>query len=283
MKTFCLSCLALIALSACTTPEIGVKVQPYEEENIQVSISFSPYTMAPMTRANVAISTLSNLLDVFIIDGDEVMDFHQVKADNADAFGTITTSLNKTKTYTIYAVAHKGNGAATLDDGVLTFPDNKITDTFFYSGTFSPATSASVSCVMHRIVGMFKLTFTDALPDNLAKVRFSITGSGLAYNVNGATTSPGEKISVINNPSSSNDGSTTFKVYCLADDDISTIDVTVTAMDGDDEVIETKTFEDVPLQAGYTTAYRGTFFVTTETTVGFTAPDSWESFDEEEF
>lgn len=251
----------------------------------QVILNFTPLAYESMeTKATVQISEVSNYLDVWLIDGETILEAHQSKAADATTFGSIPFTLNKTKTYTVVAVAHKGNGAATLEESVISFPDNKITETFFYTGAYCPGTGGTTpSFGMTRNVGMFKLTFTDALPAALEKVQFTVTGSGLGYNIAGYSTNVGDKTSVINNPSSSNDGTTSFKIYCLADGEASTISVTVTAYGDEDAVIETKTFEDVPLRAGYIASYRGTFFVTTAATAGFTADDAWENYEQESF
>ena len=235
-----------------------------------------------MTKTAVDIADLSTRLDVYIACGEDVIEFHQNKTED-DGFGTISASLNKTKSYTVYAMAHKGSGPATLEDGIFSFTDNKITEALYCKVTFSPSLVTTLACSMSRIVGMFKLIMTDPLPEDLAKVRFTVADSYLGYGAEGTLENQGDKVSVINNPSSANDGSTTFKVYCLATNESATYDITVTALDSDDEVIEEKTFEDVALQAGYMTTYRGTFFVTTGLSISFSTPDEWASFDEETY
>ena len=284
-KVFLPALASAILLASCSEVASGLLIDPSEMDSIEVVFSFNPYQMEPIvTKANVSIADLSKRLDVFIVEGANVTAIHQNKDTQAEGFGTVSATLNKTKTYTLYAVAHKGSGEASLANSILTFSDDKITDTFFYSTTFTPAETVNLSCLMHRIVGRFKLTMTDALPDNLAKVQFTVSGSGLGYHVSGYSTNVGDKTSIINNPSSANDGTTTFNIYILADsDEPSPVDVTVTALDADDAVIETKTFESVPIQAGYSTAYRGAFFITQAASMTFTAPDTWNNFDEETF
>lgn len=270
-----------ILLASCSQSTVGIEVDDYDTKT--VVLTFSPYEVDPMTKADVSIADLSKRLDVFIYEGDEeVTSIHQSKDDMESGFGSVSATLKSNKTYKIYAVAHKGNGPTTLEDGVMTWPDNKITETFYYSTTLSPNYTNQLNCVMHRIVGMFKFVIQDSLPENLASVTFSIAGTNLAYDVESGPVNPGEKVSIINNPTSGNDG-TIFKIYCLAEDDLSTIDVTVTAKDSNGEVIETMTFEDVPLQAGYITTFKGKFFVTLEMVMGFKAPSEWSSFDEETF
>lgn len=253
-------------------------IPPTNDDMQIVVISFDTYSMEPITRSGIA--DVSNRLDVYIVSENDVQAIHQNKAEDPDTFGSISLSLNKTKTYTLYAVSHKGSGPASLEGDEFTFADNKITETFYYTTTFSPASTQSLNCQMSRIVGMFKLIVQDALPSNLAKVRFSVDNTGLAYHTAGYYTNAGEKVSVINSPSSANDGTTTFKIYCLADQEASFIDVTVTALDAEDNVIEEKSFADVPIQAGYITTFKGTFFVTTGMSFSFQSSGDWTDYDE---
>ena len=283
MRRVILFAMAATTIIAACTREANTS-ENQDEDTIFVTISFTPYQVEPFTKTAVGIAQTSKLLDVYIYEGDEeVTAIHQNKDVAEQGFGTVFASLNKTKTYSIYAVSHKGNGAVTFEDGVFSWPDNKISDTFFYSGEFTPSSGTSLSCEMNRIVGMFKLKMLDAQPEDLAKVRFVIANTGLGYDVDDGPVNPGEKVTLISNPSSGNDGSTTFNIYCLATDETETIDITVTAMDAEDEVIEEKVFEDVPIKAGYVTTFKGTFFVTTEVNYGFTADNDWNLFDEEEY
>lgn len=272
-----------LLLAACSKDSDSILVTPFVDEMELVSLNFSTYTTEPMTKAPVDLTSLITRLDVYIIEGTDTLVVNQVKEGNA-SFGSVSASLKKTKTYTLYAVGHKGYNPAILDDAVLSFPENRITDTFFYSGTFCPATQTNLNCTMNRIVGMFKITITDALPEGLAKVQFSIGETALSYNVgSGALANVSDRLVTINNPSSAQDGSTTFKIYALATSTASSIDVTVTALTSEDEVIEERTFTDVPIKAGYISAYTGTFFITTGMSLSFVGPEDWASFESQEY
>ena len=255
---------------------------PLNTDEVAVTLCFSSYAMEPMTKTPTAISELSNRLDVYIVSENDVKAFHQTKTEDVD-FGTVYTTLDKTVTYTIYAVAHKGSGPATLSEDVLSFQDDKITETFYFARTFSPEGISTMECSMNRIVGQFRFVIQDEFPQEVAKLRFTFHDTGLGYHVNGYTTNIGDKVSVINNPSHANDGSTTCKIYCLADSETTTIDVTVEALDADDAVVESRDFADVPIKAGYVTSFTGTFFVTTALSFNFFSGDSWEDFISMEF
>ena len=142
MKKLLFMALAALWLVGCSEAEQTEQ----SDELTKVSLSFSPYEqseMARTTRAATSIASVVNHLDVWIYEsGSEVTAIHQTSSD-AD-FGTLSVTLDKTKTYTLYAVGHKADGA-TLSDGVISFTDDKVTHSMFYTTTFSPATTTSLS------------------------------------------------------------------------------------------------------------------------------------------
>ena len=232
--------------------------------------------MEAMTRSAVSIADVVNHLDVWIYEsGTEVTSIHQTSSD-AD-FGSLSVTLNKTKTYTLYAVGHKADGA-TLSDGVIAFTDDKVTHSMFYTTTFSPATTTSLSCLMNRIVADFRLEITDDIPAECKSFRFTVNGIFDRWNVSTGGTHSLDRVSTINYGGTSS----VFNVYAIVTDAQTTHDITVTALDADGEPIQTRTFEDVPLRNGYKTTYRGTFFIDTPMTMSFTVGD-WNEYDVVEF
>ena len=101
-----------------TAPEEAEEEQeeePVEEQGEEtITLRFSGFELQEelITRADADVSTIATRLDVWITDGESTQQVHQSAGDAG--YGTVAVTLNKTKTYTIYAVAHKANGAATL-------------------------------------------------------------------------------------------------------------------------------------------------------------------------
>ena len=252
-----------------------------------ITISFSPafdISTEPMqsrlvTRA-ANITTVCTHLDVWISHGDEVIDIHQSSSD-AD-FGTITAVLDKRYTYTINAVAHKCDGDATLSDGVISFPDDKVTHSMVYQGTVSPATTTSLSAEMTRIVAQFKLETTDAIPDEAKKMRFTISDVYNRWNVSTGATNKLDRTSEVNIGSRRSDGTAVFSVYAIVTDAETTHTVTVSALDADDAVLQTRVFSGVTLRCNYKTSYRGEFFTDQDFTSTFTVAD-WNEYDVVDF
>ena len=236
-----------------------------------VTLTFSPYTMEAMTRTATSIASIVTHLDVWITDGSTQVEAHQTNTD--DGFGTVSMTLDKTKTYTMYAVAHKADGA-TLTDGVVAFTDDKVTHSMWYTTTFSPSTTTSLSCEMTRIVADFRLEITDEIPSSVKKLRFTVSEVFDRWSVTDGGTHQLDRTSIINY----NGTSAVFNIYAIVTDAQTTHTVTVTALDENDQEVQTRTFADVPLRNGYKTNYRGTFFIDSQMTMSFTVGD-WNEYD----
>ena len=268
MKKLLIALAAVALFAACSKsdePEstVNIHVTPPHGDTT-VTITFARmFDVSPMTRADV--SDVSTRLDVWIVEGENLVEVHQSSSDAG--FGTITTTLDKTKTYTLYAVSHKCESAATLSNGVISFPDDKVKDTFWCTSTFSPATTTSVSCEMNRIVAMFRIETIDQVPDEVKKMRITQKDVFDRWSV-----------STINITSTAQDGTIALSVYSIVTDSQTSHDVIVEALDADDNIIQTQTLADVPLRNGFKTVCRGTFFTSSNVTMSFTAASDWGEY-----
>ena len=272
--------VAIAALAACTNDGAG---EVFNNETAEVRMTFSPYDVEPMTRVDgvtrAAVADYATRLDVWIYDGDtEVQAVHQQSTD--EGFASLSVRLEKSKTYTVYAVAHKAAGAATLSNGVVSWPDDKVTHSFFYSQTFSPATTTTLSCLMERIVGNFRLEVTDKVPDGVARLTVDMGESPTRWDVGGFGTNAVSRVSSFQMTA----GSTpTVSVFIIADGEkAESYDIAVTAYDGEDAVVQQRVFEDVPIRAGYRSTYRGAFFTEAVGSMSFTVSD-WIDYETVDF
>jgi len=286
-KYFALLSCALMALTACENNalEESEVMNPETSDPQQVTLTFSPYEQEAMTRAGgeaTSIATIATRLDVWLYqDGQEVQAIHQTSAD-AD-FGTVALTLDKRNTYTLYACAHKDTGAATLQGGIITWPGAKMTHSMFYTKTFTPAETTTLSCLMQRIVGQFRLETTDAVPTEADRITIAVDQAPAAWNVSGYGMNPSDYTATYQGYNLNQDGSVTLSAFVIADPDESVLHtVTVTAYDTAGQSIQQRTFEDVPLRNGYRTTYRGAFFTDAAFTSSFTVSD-WQEFDTVEF
>ena len=280
MKFYALLVVAVAALTACTNDGAG---EVTNNETAEVRMTFTPYDVEPMTRAGgvtrAAVADYATRLDVWIYEGEtKVNEVHQQSAD--EGFASLSVRLEKSKTYTVYAVAHKAAGAATLSNGVVAWPDDKVTHSFFYSQTFSPATTTTLSCLMERIVGNFRLEITDAVPADAVRLTIDMGESPTRWDVGGFGTNAVSRVSSFPLTAGS---SPTASVFIIADgDEAESYDITVTAYDATDAVVQQRVFSDVPIRAGYRSAYRGAFFTEAVGSMSFTVSD-WMDYDTVDF
>jgi hypothetical protein len=288
MRFYALAVVAMAMLMACTNDGAG---EVMNDETAEVRMTFSPYEVEPMTRANsasgltrtdgftrAAVADYATRLDVWLYEGGtEVQAVHQQSTD--EGFASLSVRLEKSKTYTVYAVAHKAAGAATLSDGVVSWPDDKVTHSFFYSQTFSPATTTTLNCLMERIVGNFRLEVTDKMPEGVARMTVDVGVSPTRWDVGGFGVNAVSRVSSF---TPAVDSSPTLSVFLLAGSEEEKRDITVMAYDASDAVVQQRVFEDVPIRAGYRSTYRGAFFTSGVVTMTFTTND-WMDYETVEF
>lgn len=274
MKKILLFAAAAMLVGCVTDPNV---ILPDDQED--VNIFFAPAKAPAQTETTPTLSDFCTHLDVWFIEGGETIDVHQSSTDAN--FGSISLTLNKTKTYQMVAVAHKCAGNATLSNNIITFPDDKVTQSMVGKVTFSPATDTDIDAVMTRIVGQFRFDITDEVPDNVAKIDFSIAQTGTRWNIStdAATNVIDREVSVAVT-SRKQDGSATVIIYIIPDDltQAYTYDIHVAAKTSADVIVEERDFDDVQIRSGYKTTYSGQFFVTTPMSFGFTVSD-WSEYD----
>ena len=247
------------------------------KNDAKVTLTFAPYEMDAMgTRAATSIASVVTRLDVWLTEGGNTTAIHQ-SAEDAD-FGTVTATLDKTKTYTLVAVGHKGTDAATLTDGVISFPDDKTTHSMVYTTTFSPSTTTTLSCLMSRIVAAFRMETTDALPSDCKKIRFTITDVFDRWNVTTGGTHQLDRTSTVSITSTAQDGTIAITLYNIVTNAQTLHTVTAEALNESDDVIQSRVFDNVPLRNGYRTTYRGYFFTDEAMTMTFSV-DDWQYYD----
>ena len=271
---FTVLCVLGVGLTACTSDEEIIVAK--EDTTVTLAFEGIKFDMQPMgTRATIAES--ASRLDVWVYENDsEVEAVHQTSSDSG--FGTVSLTLNNTKTYTLYALAHKATTACTLADGIISFTDDKPKESFFYTTTFSPSTTTNINAEMQRITGKFTLQTTDAVPDDVDHVQFVIRNTALRYGVDGTLSNITDRTVDFPNITRKADNTCSFSFNILASDAVADFEITSTAYASDNSIIETKTFADVPIRNGYRTTYTGAFFTTSEFSMTFTCAD-WQDYD----
>ena len=265
MKKLLYFALASMMLMGCSETS---EQEELSDELIEVKVGFSGFTFydEPMT-TRAGLADAATHIDIWVTDGTTTQDIHQVSTDTG--FGTAAFTLSKQKTYTLYAVAHKCAGAATLANGIISFPDDIVKETFYYTTTFTPSETTSLSATMKRIVGRFQLVTTDKVPSNVDHMKFVISKTGTRWNVStNAATNIIDREVTFATISTKDDGTASFSTSILSTTDTpSTFDITVTAYDAQDAVVGTHTFNGLQIQNNHKTVCTGSFFEGTTSSV----------------
>jgi len=211
------------------------------------------------TRAATDITDLCSRLNlaVFNADGTKVKTVAQKEGDAS--YGTVALSL-AAGTYQLVVIAHNGDGSATITSTEkVTFPNNKVTDTFYYYGDLVVGSEKqSYDLTLTRAVAMFRLVLTDeSIPASVAKLKFY-------YNGGSSTFSPAKGYGIVQSKQTeiravSEDG--IYEIYTLphTEEDVLT-KLTITALDANDNTVKERIFENVPVIRNQVTRYTGSFF-----------------------
>ena len=279
MKKFTLFAAIAVLFAACSSSEMDVEAPSIDSDSTTVTFSFNPYdiTIEPMTRAS-SVADYITRLDIWLSDGTNTQAYNQVSSETG--FATLELTLNKTKTYTLYVMGHRCSEPSTLSEGVISFPDDKVTQAFWYATTFTPATTTTLECTLNRIVAQFRLEITDVVPDDVTKFSYEIPQTYNRWSVTSGAVNKVDRTGTINLNSRNQDGSATINVYIIPQTltNEEQIDITFSALTANDAVKKSWSFGDVPVRANYRTTYRGAFFTDQPVSITLEAMD-WSTFD----
>ena len=294
MKKFLFIALALL-VAACEKPildEDSVVGSSAADANVILHMTqfeqtaFDNSGNRAATRAATDITALCTRLNIAIFSADGTKVKTVAQKDTDSDFGTVALTLAP-GTYHLVVIAHNGDGSATItSEEKVTFPNNKVTDTFYYDGDLVVTSDVqSYDLTLTRAVAMFRLVLTDEeIPSNVAKLKFYYTGGSSTFSPKdgyGCVNSKQTEIRTV--PVGSPDG-TSFDIYTLphTEEDVLT-KLTVTALDANDNTVKERVFENVPVIRNQITRYTGSFFGSggssqqSDGTFRMTADPDWDS------
>ena len=268
-------------MAACEKPILDEDISVKKEANVILHMRLFEQTV--FTRSATDITELCTRLNIAIFDADGTKVKTVAQKDTDSDFGTVALTLTA-GIYQLVVVAHNGDGSATITSTEkVTFPNNKVTDTFYYYGDLVVTDSQqSYDLTLTRAIAMFRLVLTDEeIPSNVARLKFYYTGGS-------STFSPSAGYGCVNSKQTEYrtvaPGLSVFDIYTLphTDEDVLT-KLTVTALDANDNIVKERVFENVPVTRNQITRYTGSFFSNggsgqqTDGTFRLTADGDWDS------
>ena len=205
------------------------------------------------------VTTLCNRVSVAVYqNGTRVKQINQTTSDQD--FGKIQLTLPAGK-YKLLVLAYSGSKSATMTDVEKVTFSGGMSDTFWYCKDIDLQADTSEDITMKRIVAMFRLSLTDAIPSNVKTLKFAYTGG--SSTLNGVT-----GLGCVNSRQSKDFTITSdmvgkthdFDIYTFPKPESQTLKITVTALDGNGNQIIQHLFEGVEIQCNMITKYTGAFF-----------------------
>ena len=285
VRTFVLLLMAALAVAACEQPIMGEAEASEDAEHSEANIilhlsQFEQEDFGTRTAADIAQICSRINIAVFDSEGTKVKSVSQKQSDSE--YGTVAMTL-ASGTYQLVVIAHNGEGSATITSTeVVSFANNKVTDTFFYYGDFIVTDEPQeYDLTLTRAVAMFRLVLTDEeMPSNLTKMWFYYTGGSSTFS---PATGYGAKQSRQTETRNVAEGVTTFEIYTMPHEENDVLNIIVRALDANEDVIKERTFDNVPITRNQVSRYTGSFFgngskgSTSEGSLRMTADPEWDS------
>lgn len=240
--------------------------KPAPKDAVHVVFSVKRFEQIPfndgisVTKAGVNADQVCTHINLAVFnDGGKVKAINQKAGD--EHFGTIAADLSK-GTYKIVIIAHSCKGAATISSPEkISFPDNKLTDTFYYCADVTVDEAEEYNIELKRAVSMFRLITDDAIPAKVTTMRFYYTGGSSSLNAVtgfGCVKSRQTELRTIDAASVGNPGK--FEVYTFPHAETGELKMTIMALDAAGNEVKNQAFTKVPIKRNVITQYSGKFF-----------------------
>ena len=268
MKTknyYGLMAMAIAMMTAgCTqeTDEFGTEEQGEVVTTFAVTGDFE-MSLKAMTRGELTADGKA-MTDLWVLDykdGALVQQLHQTSDDEDFGSPTLALSLGQ---HHIYFVCSRGT-TPTLSTDAHSITWATTSDTFYkdYSANVTSGSTANRSVTLDRVATKLGITISDAIPTGTAYVEITPATwyYGIDYLTGEATAAQTSGTRTINIPESRiGKTGTNLNIFGLSGATEWTTDVTVTARDGEDNILGTATISGAPMKANRATTYSGSLF-----------------------
>ena len=287
-KSIFLAAICLLFAACCNDNDI---LNNQSEEQVPVTIRFSGFTVSqedfPATRATEtpASYNLVKAIDLvmFASDGSEAYRHTQLKDDGTTytTFGEFSFTI-PVGNYTLVAVArHVGTG----DEFTLTSPtvaaytSERPRETFCLKQdvTVTSASPLDLDATMSRISTKLNILSTDGRPASATKIRTTFEKGGKSFNPTTGLSLTDTGFSQTNNPSAAVGSTIDISILPFLYTDEETMTVTIEALDADDNVLATRTVNNVPFKRNRVTTLRGAIYTASASAAAFQLETSWQT------
>ena len=292
-KFFVMAVYALLTASCSNESELTVSNAQTEEVVAPVRVRVNDFSVSVnefagvrgLTRSEENPATYNGVgamtLAFYDTAGNEVVKTTQIKKNGGTytTFGEFSCKL-PVGNYTMVALGYTydANDVFTLNSPIeAVFTSEKPRETFCttQSVTVTNASPLDLDVTLNRIVAALELFSTDGRSASATKIRTTFTKGGKSFNPTTGQALTDTGFSQVNNPSAAAGTTIHVMAFPFLYTDEETMDVTVEALDTDDNVLFTKLVEDVPFKRNYITTLRGAIYTASASAAAFKIETSW--------
>ena len=275
---------AVVSLSSCSEEVTNLQNQesgpcaPVRVRISDLSISMGDFSG---TRAveNPADYSEVDAITLAVYEGTtEVYQSTQEKG-SATSFGDFSFSL-PLGTYTMVVIGrdHVSGDAFSLTSATVAgFTSEKVRETFCAKQevVVSNSTAINLNVTLSRIVTALSIVSTDNKPEGVVKIRTTYSAGGKTFNPSTGLAIENTGFSIVSTPSANVGQPIGTVSYAFLATDEQTMDITIEALDANDQVLITKEVENVPLKRNRKTTLTGDIFSPTTTAVTVRLETEW--------
>lgn len=220
------------------------------------------------TRAATAVADYAGVkaITVAFYDAGGTLKYSatQLRADATTytTFGDFSLSLPY-GSYTMQVMGYGSEYPVTLNSKTsVSFGEEKSRETFVYTQEVEveDATPLNLNATLNRIVTRLSLQSTDGRPANATQIRVTFEKGGKGFNpMTGRATSDAGFVNLLV-PTTAVDATTNSLTNFFLVSDEETMDITIETLDAADNVLFSKTVENVPFKRNRATILRGSIY-----------------------
>lgn len=284
--------LALLTAACSTDEKEEVLVETPAEATAPVTVRVNDFTtsMSEFAGAPALTRSVENVADygdvksvtlAFYAGNTEVYKTTQLKSDNTTytTFGQFTCNL-PVGTYTLVAI---GRNHWDGDEFVLTSPTSagytseRPRETFCCTQSVTVTSTAplDINVTLSRVIAQLFVKSTDGRSAGVSKIRTTYAAGSKNFNPTTGLALDDEGFSQTNTPSSAVGSSINIYSNVFLSTDEQTMNITIEALDANDNVLFTKVVPGVPLKRNRQTTISGPIFTAGSSSVGIQLETSW--------
>ncbi|MCR5575007.1 MAG: FimB/Mfa2 family fimbrial subunit [Bacteroidaceae bacterium] len=276
----------LLLLAAGCSNDVDMNVNS-SDEYAQVSVRVNDFSLLvedfPTTRAEQSVASYTGVkaltLAFYASNGSETYKTDQLRDDATTytTFGEFSCNL-PIGTYTMVVLGYGSETAITLTSPTeAAFDNDRVRETFAatQSVTVTSSTPVDLSVTLSRIMAKLNIVSTDGRSASVTKIRTTYAAGGQSFNPSTGLATVNTGFSVDNNVSVAVGNVINIGNYVFLASDEQDINITIQALNDNDDVLFTKVIADVPFKRNRVTKLSGAIFTTEPSELSINVENSW--------